>query len=97
MPAFFVKFMVLILLLSTLCSAVSFLFSQTYKGVIRHSTFVEAGRIGLASLLKAIGLFPAVFFIGDTQYTIPFCYSRYGCFHYFLHAGFSEGGFDKRL
>jgi FlaA1/EpsC-like NDP-sugar epimerase len=71
MATFSVKFMLLILVLSTLCSAVSFLFFQTYKGVIRHSTFVETGRIGLASLLKAVGLFPAAFFlleIPNTEY-----------------------------
>jgi FlaA1/EpsC-like NDP-sugar epimerase len=61
--AFSVKFMLPVLLLSTLCSAISFLFFQTYKGVIRHSTFVETGRIGLASLLKAAVLFPAAFFL----------------------------------
>jgi FlaA1/EpsC-like NDP-sugar epimerase len=71
MAAFSIKFMLPVLLLSTLCSAISFLFFQTYKGIIRHSTFVEAGRIGLASLLKATGLFFAVFFlleIPNTQY-----------------------------
>jgi FlaA1/EpsC-like NDP-sugar epimerase len=71
MATFSVKFMLPVLLLSTLCSGVSFLFFQTYKGVIRHSTFVEAGRIGLASLLKAAGLFSVTFFlpgIPNTQY-----------------------------
>ncbi|MDR1115557.1 MAG: SDR family NAD(P)-dependent oxidoreductase, partial [Tannerella sp.] len=63
MATFSVKFMLPVLLLSVLCSAVSFLFFQTYKGVIRHSTFVETGRIGLASLSKAAVLFPVVFFL----------------------------------
>jgi FlaA1/EpsC-like NDP-sugar epimerase len=61
--ALFAKFMLPVLVLSVLCSAISFLLLQTYKGVIRHSTFVETGRIGLASLLKAAGLFPAAFFL----------------------------------
>jgi hypothetical protein len=50
-----VKFMLPVLLLSTLCSGVSFLFFQTYKGVIRHSAFAEAGRIGLSALFKVAG------------------------------------------
>ncbi|MDR1403141.1 MAG: polysaccharide biosynthesis protein [Tannerellaceae bacterium] len=64
-----IRFMAPVLFASTLCSAISFLFFQTYKGVIRHSTFVEAGRIGLASLLKAAGLFPAAFFFPETPDT----------------------------
>jgi FlaA1/EpsC-like NDP-sugar epimerase len=61
--AFSTAFMPPVLLLSALCSSISFLFLQTHKGVIRHSTFVETGRIGLASLLKTAGLFPAVFLL----------------------------------
>lgn len=44
-----------ILFASVCCSVVSFLVCQTYKGVIRHSTFTETGRIGFTILLK-IGL-----------------------------------------
>lgn len=44
-----------IFLLSILCSALSFFLCQTYKGVIRHSSFTETGRIAIASFLK-IGL-----------------------------------------
>lgn len=46
-----------ILLLSLCCSLVSFFFCQTYKGVIRHSTFTEAGRLALSSLIKVLLLF----------------------------------------
>lgn len=40
-------------LFSILCSTICFLFCQTYKGVIRHSTFTETGRIAIASFVKA--------------------------------------------
>lgn len=46
-----------ILLLSLCCSLISFFFCQTYKGVIRHSTFTEAGRLALSSLIKVLLLF----------------------------------------
>ena len=61
-------------LFSILCSTICFLSCQTYKGVIRHSTFTETGRIAIASFsytnftslpysyissnLTTIGLFP---------------------------------------
>lgn len=38
---------------SILCSTICFLSCQTYKGVIRHSTFTETGRIAIASFVKA--------------------------------------------
>lgn len=41
-----------IFLFSLLCSLFSFLWCSTYKGVIRHSTIAEAGRIALASFFK---------------------------------------------
>lgn len=47
---------VLAFLLSAACSTVPFLLFQTYKGVIRHSSFMDAGRIGIASLAKGAGL-----------------------------------------
>lgn len=60
--------MLLAIFLSIIFSGLSFLFFQTYKGVIRHSTFVEAGRIGLASLVKVGLLFPAfILFVGITN------------------------------
>ena len=40
-------------LFSILCSTICFLSCQTYKGVIRHSTFTETGRIAIASIVKA--------------------------------------------
>ena len=40
-------------LFSILCSIICFLSCQTYKGVIRHSTFTETGRIAIASFVKA--------------------------------------------
>ena len=43
-----------ILLFSALCSAISIVCLQIYKGIIRHSSFMEAGRIGMASLLKVL-------------------------------------------
>ncbi len=39
-------------LFSILCSTICFLSCQTYKGVIRHSTFTETGRIAIASFVK---------------------------------------------
>lgn len=41
-----------IILFAILCSTISFLSCQTYKGVIRHSTFTETGRIAIASFVK---------------------------------------------
>lgn len=40
-------------LFSILCSTICFLSCQTYKGIIRHSTFTETGRIAIASFVKA--------------------------------------------
>ena len=40
-------------LFSILCSTICFLSCQTYKGVIRYSTFAETGRIAIASFVKA--------------------------------------------
>ena len=40
-------------LFSILCSTICFLSCQNYKGVIRHSTFTETGRIAIASFVKA--------------------------------------------
>jgi FlaA1/EpsC-like NDP-sugar epimerase len=56
--------------LSILCSVVSILCFRIYKGVIRHSGFIEAGRLGIAALLKVTLLFVAVYMTGvfrDTQ------------------------------
>jgi FlaA1/EpsC-like NDP-sugar epimerase len=53
------------LVLSAVCSSISFWIFQVYKEVIRHSTFMTGGRIGLAALLKAALLIPAIsFFAG---------------------------------
>lgn len=41
-------------LFSIFSSTISFLSCQTYKGVIRHSTFTETGRIAIASLVKIV-------------------------------------------
>lgn len=45
----------LVLLISILCSGISFLILGTYKGIIRHSTLLEIGRLAVSSLLK-VGL-----------------------------------------
>ena len=39
-------------LFAIVCSTISFLSCQTYKGIIRHSTFTETGRIAIASFVK---------------------------------------------
>lgn len=51
-----------ILIVSICCSVVSFLACQTNKGVIRHSTFTETGRIGFTAMLKIGILIPVLFF-----------------------------------
>ena len=50
---------------SLLCSIVSFFVCQTYKGIIRHSAFVETGRIAMASSLKEAILLPVFFLFID--------------------------------
>lgn len=49
--------------LSLVCSGISFLACGTYKGIIRHSTLSEAGRLGLASLMKALSIFVFASFV----------------------------------
>ena len=53
----------LILLFSVLSSSISFFSLQIYKNVIRHSTFVETGRITVAAFLKVAILLAFVYFI----------------------------------
>ena len=48
---------------SILCSAVSFVCFKSYKGVIRHSTFTEVGRILLVTLLKIALLIPVIVYL----------------------------------
>lgn len=50
----------IILISSVCCSIISFFSLQTYKGIIRHSSFTEAGRIAIASLLKVFLIAPLV-------------------------------------
>lgn len=50
-----------IILVSAACSIISFFSCQTYKGVIRHSTFTETGRIAMASLLKISATIPVLY------------------------------------
>lgn len=50
----------IILISSVCCSIISFFSLQTYKGIIRHSSFTEAGRIAIASLLKVFLIVPLV-------------------------------------
>jgi FlaA1/EpsC-like NDP-sugar epimerase len=57
----------LVLFFSGICSAISIVGFRIYKGIIRHSNFIEAGRIGIASLTKIGLLFPALFLLGDVQ------------------------------
>lgn len=49
-----------VILISAFCSIVSFFTCQTYRGVIRYSTFTEAGRIAMASLLKTAIIIPVL-------------------------------------
>ncbi|MDR0749373.1 MAG: polysaccharide biosynthesis protein [Tannerellaceae bacterium] len=51
------------LLLSGFCSVISIFCFQLYKGVIRHSTFIEAGRIGIASLFKIVLLISGIYIL----------------------------------
>lgn len=55
---FSVSEVIYINLLAILCSILSFICCQTYRGVIRHSTFTETGRIAIASFLKISLLIP---------------------------------------
>ena len=50
-------------LCSLFCSALSFLICRTYKGVIRHSAYIETGRIAIASLIKIIFFIPVAFLV----------------------------------
>lgn len=54
-----------VFLASVCCSLVSFFICQTYKGIIRHSTFTETGRIAMASSLKGATILPTLFLITD--------------------------------
>ncbi len=58
--------------LSACCSAFSFYCTQTYKGIIRRSSFMDAGRIGIASLLKAGLLSPLylLFLLPSYQFSV---------------------------
>ena len=58
-----------ILSISFCSSLVSFFLCQTYKGVIRHSAFTEAGRLALSSLIKV--LFIVVLFYLTTTIQSP--------------------------
>lgn len=58
-----------IILVSILCSITSFICCQTYKGVIRHSTFTETGRIAMTTLLKVALMVPLVYiFVGELSF-----------------------------
>lgn len=54
---------VCILLASAACSIISFFVCKTNKGIIRHSTFTETGRIGFTALLKVGIIIPLLFYI----------------------------------
>ncbi|WP_455665241.1 UDP-N-acetylglucosamine 4,6-dehydratase family protein [Phocaeicola sp.] len=58
-----------ILLFSLLCSCLSFLWCRTYKGVIRHSTITEAGRMAVASFFKVVVIVPL---LATTTLGLPF-------------------------
>lgn len=53
----------IVLALSVAAAAISFFILQTYKGVIRHASFIEAGRLGVAALLKVIIWTAGAYFI----------------------------------
>lgn len=62
-----------ILAVSVCCSVISFVSCQTYKGIIRHSTFTETGRIAMTVLLKSAFLVPFIYvFIPDLTYSVIF-------------------------
>lgn len=67
---FTVTMLVKVVILSIVCSIISFLSSQTYKGVIRHSTFTEAGRIAVASLLKIALVIPSLYLFSVADISI---------------------------
>ena len=56
-----------ILSISFCCSLVSFFLCQTYKGVIRHSAFTEAGRLALSSLIKVLFIVVLVYLTTTIQ------------------------------
>lgn len=56
-----------ILSISFCSSLVSFFLCQTYKGVIRHSAFTEAGRLALSSLIKVIFIVVLVYLTTTIQ------------------------------
>ncbi len=57
------KILFTIFVLSALSGALSFFCLQTYKGIIRHASFIEAGRLGIAALIKVILLILSVYLI----------------------------------
>lgn len=56
-----------ILSISFCSSLVSFFLCQTYKGVIRHSAFTEAGRLALSSLIKVFFIVVLVYLTTTIQ------------------------------
>ncbi|MDD4516830.1 MAG: hypothetical protein PHT93_14880, partial [Massilibacteroides sp.] len=56
-------------LFSLLSSFLSFYFLGIYKGVIRHSSFSETGRIGLAAIVKVLLLIGSAFFFFDYPFS----------------------------
>lgn len=58
-----------LLTISACCSLVSLFSCQSYKGIIRHSSFVETGRLALFSLLKVALIIP---FVAFATFILPF-------------------------
>lgn len=56
-----------ILFISFCSSLASFFLCQTYKGVIRHSAFTEAGRLALSSLIKVLFIVVLVYLTTTIQ------------------------------
>ena len=56
-----------ILSISFCSSLASFFLCQTYKGVIRHSAFTEAGRLALSSLIKVLFIVVLVYLTTTIQ------------------------------
>jgi FlaA1/EpsC-like NDP-sugar epimerase len=54
-----------ILSLAAVGSIIAFFFYGTYRGIIRHSTISEAGRLGAASLTKGILIFVGILLLPD--------------------------------
>lgn len=63
-------FIIKLLLVSFLCSIISFLCCQPYKGIIRHSSFAETVRIAMSASLKMVIFMPLIFIL-EPEFVFP--------------------------